>query len=196
MVLIPTGRSSATDHGRADYRIEPLRANQPARLPRLPVAALPAYEGEVRTVYRAKRRPALIISTGGPDVPQDLRAGSPRWQTAPTLLVAPYYGADRKGRRAGFPEALVSRIRRCEYPQFIWDRLPLAGETEASLLRLDHIQPLGRHHASYELTEHCLSAEAMLILDEWLHWLLEDDLPEESVLYDFRQGLLNLEVCK
>jgi hypothetical protein len=122
--------------------------------------------------------------------------GSPRWQTAPTLLVAPYYGIDRGARRAGFPEPLVTRIRRCEYPQFVWDRLPLAGETEASLLRLDHIQPLGRHHESYEWTEHCLSEEAMFIMDEWLHWLLEEDLPEESVLYDFREGLLNLEVCE
>ena len=90
----------------------------------------------------------------------------------------------------------VTRIRRCEYPQFVWDRLPLAGETEASLLRLDHIQPLGRHHESYEWTEHCLSEEAMFIMDEWLHWLLEEDLPEESVLSNFREGLLNLEVCE
>jgi hypothetical protein len=40
MVLIPTGRSTATDHSRADYRIEPLKATQPARLPRLPQSRL------------------------------------------------------------------------------------------------------------------------------------------------------------
>jgi hypothetical protein len=107
--------------------------------------------------------------------------------------VAPYYGIDRGAKRAGFPEALITRIRRCEYPQFFWEKLPLAGKPEASLLRLDHIQPLGRHHDSYEWKEYCLSDDAVLILDEWLHWLLEEDLPEESVLSDFREGLLSVE---
>jgi hypothetical protein len=191
LTLIPTGRTDPTDHHKANYTIEPLRIDKPSRTYKLPVAALPEFEGEVRTVYRAKKRPVLIISAGGPDIPKELTRGKPGWQTAPTILVAPYYGADKGGKRAGFREEFIERIRRCEYPHYIWDILPLPGNAGESILRLDHIQPIGRHYLSYEWTEHCLSNEAMIIVNEWLHWLLEYDLPTDSTLYYYRKELKN-----
>jgi len=191
MTLNPIGRTDPTDHSRANYTLEPLRVDKPSRTYILPVAALPDFEGEVRTVYRAKKRPVLIISPGGPDIPRELRHGKPRWQTAPTILVAPYYGADKGAKRSGFREEFIERIRRCEYPHYIWDILPLPGRVGESILRLDHIQPIGRHYEAYEWTQHCLSDEAMLILNEWLHWFLEDDLPTDSTLFDFREELIN-----
>ena len=120
-----------------------------------------------------------------------MRHGKPRWQTAPTILVAPYYGADREGKRSGFREEFVERIRRCEYPHYIWDILPLPGGAGESILRLDHIQPIGKHYESYEWTHYSLSEEAMLILNEWLYWLLEGELPEKSTLLEIREALLN-----
>ncbi len=192
MTLIPKGRTDPTDHSRADYTLAPLRIAQPSPTYKLPVAALPDYEGEIRTVYRAKKRPVLVISAGGPDIPRELRIGKPKWQTAPTILVAPYYGADEGDKRSGFSDEFVERVKRCEYPHYVWDILPLTNTVRESILRLDHIQPIGRHHDAYEWTDHCLSDEAMLIFDEWLHWLLEDELPEDSVLHGFREALLKL----
>jgi len=32
--------------------------------------------------------------------------------------------------------------------------------------------------------------EAVLILNEWLHWLLEDDLPADSILFYCREQLI------
>ena len=91
------------------------------------------------------------MSTGGTEVPKPLRIGAARYQTNPTLLAAPYYGADFGGSTGGWRPEFVARIRRCEYPQYLWDHLPVGGRDE-SILRLDHIQPVGKHGESYEVT--------------------------------------------
>lgn len=190
-VLIVKGRSEATEHRFADFEIQALQGNRLPAGSDLPVAGLPHYAGEARLVYRAKKRPALVISTGGTDVPKSLRTGSARYQTNTTMLVAPYYGADLGGKTGGWRPEFVERIRRCEYPQYMWDSLPLGGREE-SILRLDHIQPLGRHGESYELTEYVLGEEAMLLLDDYLDWLIQGEIPAGSVLRDVRTALLGL----
>ncbi len=191
MALVPVGRTQPTEHQTATIRLEPLRAGAPPRAPQLPVAALPQFAGEVRTVYRAKLRPVLVLSAGGPDIDQALRTGTARWQTAPTLLVAPFYGVDPGGTRGGWRPEMVERIRHCEYPQYFWDRLPLPGAAE-SILRFDHIQPIGRHHNAHQWTRYRLSDEALSVLDEWLVWLFRDLLVADGVLADVRAELLKL----
>lgn len=114
-----------------------------------------------------------MISIGGSEIPKEITIGSPKWQTLPAMLVAPFYGAVFDGRRAGFNEEFVRRIRRCEYPQYLYDKLPESGRTEESILRLDHIQPFPLFDQAFQWTPYCLSEEAMIILDEWLQWLIE-----------------------
>jgi hypothetical protein len=189
MVLIPIGRSDPTDHERMQYKLEPLKAVKYSKLPRLPVAALPLLEGEVLSAYKAKKRPLLVVSTGGPEIPKEITGGSPKWQTLPAMLVAPFYGAGFDGKRAGFNEEFVRRIRRCEYPQYLYDKLPHGGRTEESILRLDHLQPFPLFDQAYQWTSHCLNEEALMILDEWLHWLVEGILQEDSILGMYRDGL-------
>src|SRR6185295_5725375 len=133
MALVVEGRVEATDHSSAFYRVEPLRIGSPPRDPRLPVAALPLETGDIRIVQRAKRRPAIVLSEGGPEVAPALRVGEARWQTSATILVAPFYGVDRDGTRGGWNPGFVDRIRRCEYPQYMWDQLPLAGARQSVL---------------------------------------------------------------
>ncbi|MDI7269862.1 MAG: hypothetical protein QME96_17870 [Myxococcota bacterium] len=186
--LIPEGRDEPTDHTTARVRIAPLNVRRPASLPRLPVAALPQFPGERRVAYRGKIRPALVLSTGGSDVPSALRVGGAPWQTSPTVLVAPYYGVERTEKRAGWNPAFVDRIRRAEYPQYAWDVLPV-GDVRESILRLDHLQPVGRHQNAFEWTAHRLSDEALAIIDEWLGWLLRGDLPDDGVLAFLRREL-------
>lgn len=190
--LIAVGRSDPTDHTRADYRIAPLGTHQPKR-PGLPVAALPAFDNEVNVVYRAKKRPALVVCEGGGSIDKSLILGKPKWQTAPTILVAPYYGVNEGGTRAGFNPEFIKRVRRCEYPQFMWDSLPIGGGTTESLLRLSHIQPIGHHHDSIELTNYCLTEPALEILDEWLTWLIRGDFDKDSLLSEFKIEIEKLE---
>jgi len=187
-VLVATGRTEATRHDLADFRIEPLVANKPPSGARLPVAGLPHYEGEVSAVYRSKRRPALVISVGGSEIPKALRVGAARHQTTPTMLVAPYYGTGG-GKTARWNPAFVDRIRRCEYPQYMWDQLPL-GKKDPSILRLDQIQPIGRHGQAYDYTHFRLSEDALLMLDEWLDWIVKEVLEEDGLLWDLRRELL------
>jgi hypothetical protein len=187
-----TGRSEASVHDEAYVRIEPLRIGQIKPEMTLPVAAFPCYYGEVRTLYRSKKRPVLIVSEGGEEVPKELTRGKPKLHTAPTLLVAPYYGGDEEGARAGYRPEFLQRVRQCEFPQFVWDSLPLRGPKQ-SVLRLDHIQPIGRHHESIEWTEHCLSDDAMEIIDEWITWILNNKLPKNGLIIEARKTFLALQ---
>lgn len=116
------------------------------------------------------------------------------WQTAPTILVAPYYGATGGSKRGGFNPEFLDRVRRGEYPQCMWDSLPLGGSTAESILRLDHIQPIGRHYNSYELTDYRLSDTAVEILDEWVGWVLTGTLDPQGALYMIREELANLDI--
>ncbi len=192
MVLIIEDRTEATEHASANYRVEPLRTGSPPRDPRLPVAALPLESGDTRIVQRAKRRPVIVLSMGGPEVPSSLRVGEARWQTSATILVAPYYGVDRDGTRGGWKQGFVDRIRRCEYPQYMWDQLPL-GRTKESILRLDHTQALGRHQNAYELTPYRLGEEALSLLDEWFSWLVTGSIASDSAVQILREELLTFE---
>jgi len=100
--LIPIGRNEATEHNTAHVKITPLDIRSVIRYPKLPVAALPQYKKEVRVIYRAKKRPGLIVCSGGVKISKILTAGKAKWQTSRTVIVAPYYGADEGEKRSGF----------------------------------------------------------------------------------------------
>ena len=123
-------------------------------------------------------------------MPRALRTGAARYQTNATLIAAPYYGVDSGGETGGWRPDFVERIRRCEYPQYLWDSLPLGGRKE-SVLRLDHLQPVGRHGSTYELSDFELHEEAMKLMDDYLSWMLLGSLTEETILADIRSTLLS-----
>lgn len=182
--LFIQGRAAdPTNHKKALFELRPLRIDHtPTATADLPVAAVPSYSGEVLAVYRAKKRPAIVLSTGGTVVPGTLRAGSARWQSAPSLLVIPYYGAMPEGTRSGWPADFIRRIQLCEFPQYLLDWLPISRSGEPSVLRLDHIQPVGLHYNSYELTPWVLSDPALEVLDDWLLWLQTGLVPKDGIL--------------
>lgn len=191
--LTPIGRKNATEHDEAKFRISPLRIKDSRPKPRLPVAALPLWAGELWTVYRAKKRPCLVLGTDHPKVKDSIRKDMPKALTSPTILVAPYYGADKDGTRSGYNSALVERIRHAEYPQFFWDQLPIGGPKE-SILRFDHIQPVGLHYYAYEHAGYALSDDAMeLIIDDWISWVFHGGLPEGSFILDYQKDVNSTE---
>jgi hypothetical protein len=188
-VLVLEGRSEPTDHRHANFRIETMKGMVCKEPAVLPVAAFPHHDNEKLIVSRAKRRPALVLSTDGLDVPRTFRLGKSKHQTSPTVLVAPYFGAALSQQRAGFHPDFIMRIRACDYPQFIWDKLPLGGDTEESILRLNHTFPIGNDPAAYEITPWVLSEEALEVIDEWFNWLITGKLNNNGILYMIRDGL-------
>jgi hypothetical protein len=193
ITLIPKGRKDAKQHDKAVINITPLRINDHRPREALPVAALSLNDGELWTAYRAKKRPCLVIGTEQPDVDNALRRNMPKKLTSPTILVAPYYGADKDGKRAGYNPQLVERIKHAEYPQFLLDQLPIGGGPKESILRFDHIQPIGLHYYAYEHSGYCLSDEAVeLILNDWLKWLFYGGLSPDSFLLDFQKEIVSI----
>ena len=188
--VIPRVRTQATVHDKAELVIEPLRTNQIRSQADLPVAGMPIHPGEVRIVSRAKKRPVLIISEGGEPVAKSLILGKPKRQTALTILVAPFAGGDQDATRAGYSPEFLEHARCCEYPQFIYDKLPL-GRVNESVLRLDHLQPIGKHHDSIEITDYCLSEVAMDIVDEYVTWIITGMLPANGIINDVRKEFID-----
>lgn len=183
----PVGRSDPTEHKEARVRVSPLKVDQPLKQTELPVAAMPLHRNEVWAAYRAKARPCLVLGTMAPSVNAELVKGMPKYVTAPTVLVAPHYGADRDGTRAGYNEKFVERIRHCEYPQFVWSPLPLKGAPKESILRLDQLQPLGAHYHSHRITEFRLSDDALAVVDELFQWQVWGGVPSGGHVASFRE---------
>jgi len=186
------GRSEPTNHTKARYEISPLRINQPPKKDTLPVAGVPLQDNEKLTAYKSKKRPMLVLAEGF-EVPEEYRRGDhPKWQTSPTIIAAPYYGVKQNEKRKGFIPEFVDRVRAGEYPHYLWDELPM-DKGEESLLRLDHLQPIGKHHQSIEICDFRLCEDALIILDEYLNWFLKGNLDSKTLLADLRKVLMQSE---
>lgn len=187
-LLRTEGRVEPTEHRRANYRVVPLTQGALQLVPNvLPVAAFPEHPGEFRLLVRCKPRPALVIGFSASEVAATFSSRHAEWQTNPVLIAAPYYGIKR-GKRIGWNEKFVERIRRCQYPQYMWDWLPEEKATD-SILRLDHVQavPLQSHAckpAGYHLTP-----DASRLVREWFLWLLEGSVRRGGILELLREGL-------
>ena len=188
--LLPEGRGDeARQHQRANYRMEEFRVGDPpGSVSTLPVAGLPLRDGETFLVRRGKTRPAVVVSMPGTLVDPQFRRNAASWQHRPALLVAPYYGVQADGTRAGWNPEFVSRIQRAEYSQYVWDVLPAGGLREGShsggrnILRFDHLFPIGDDPANWILTDYRLRDDALDIVDEWLSWHVSGVLIEDGVL--------------
>lgn len=180
------GRVRSTQHKEAKVRFVPIDIKSAVNYSRLPVAPLPQYVGETSAVYRTKKRPALIIHAGCSEIPNHLRRNKPRSHTDPCILVAPFFTAESAGVRAGFTPAFIERVRRCEYPQFFWDILPISKSGADSIMRLDQVQPVGRNHSVAEVTNYRLDDLALKIMQQHVYWFLHNELPVDSILYEFK----------
>jgi hypothetical protein len=181
--LIPLGRGDdPKQHQEARYRLEEFRlADPPAKVSGLPVAGLPLRDDETFLVHRGKRRPALVIALSGVEVDAKFKRNSAAWQHSPAVLVAPYYGALATATRGGWNAEFVSRIQRGEYCQYAWDILPIGAGTEGSVLRFDHLFPIGADPANWDDTGYEMTTAAMAIVDEWILWHLTGTLTDGAL---------------
>lgn len=182
----PVGRKESDQHTEALVKVAPLAVGQPLKQTDLPVAAMTVNKGEIFAAYRAKTRPCLVLAGPGTTIDKELTRGKPNRNTAGTYLVAPYYGADPGGKRAGYNPKFVNLVQRCEYPQFVYDKLPLKGPSE-SILRLDQMQPIGAHSKALNTTGFSLHPDALRLIDEHVHWLIHGELPTDGSVLEYRQ---------
>ena len=192
--LVPEGRGNdARQHQRANYRIEEFRTGDPpSDVSALPVAGLPIRTGETHLVRRGKTRPVIVLAMPGIPVDDDFKRHGTSWQYKPALLAAPYYGVEADGTRGGWNPEFVARIQRAEYSQYVWDVLPIGGSSQGSILRLDHVFPIGADPANWILTNYRLRGDALTYLDEWLSWHTSGTLFEEGLLSYTRTELAKL----
>ena len=193
--LVPEGRGDeARQHQRANYRMEEFRIGDPPKnVSALPVAGLPLRDGETHLVRRGKIRPVVVVASPGDTIEPRFTRHSASWQHRRALLVAPYYGVQADGTRAGWNPEFVSRIQRAEYSQYVWDRLPEGGLPEGSILRLDHVFPIGDDPANWTPLGYWLRDDIRAILDEWLSWHISGVLVPDGVLEWARDELAKLE---
>ncbi|NQU63920.1 MAG: hypothetical protein HQ517_06515 [SAR324 cluster bacterium] len=183
---IKAKRVSPTDHSKLFYNLEPIIYSQKDTVSNIPNAALAVFPGEVLAVYRAKFRPAIVVSMGGPQIPSKLVKNKPSYQTSNTILVAPYYGRDEGKGSSGYGDKFVERIKACEYSNFMWEKLPIDGKKTESILRFSHIQPLGENYRIIDSTNYCLSKIGLEIFDEWVSWSVFDKFDRNSNIGEFR----------
>lgn len=181
-------RSEPTEHRVLKYTLKPLVPGAHKLAPTLPIAAFPDYPEEVKLVLRSKNRPVLVLSLNGHDVDPAFSRPRAAWQVAPSMLVAPYFGIEKKDGRAGWDPRFVERIRRCGFPQYMWDHLPISSST-SSILRLDHAQGLPMQPSAFKHTGFQLSEDALRLVREWYLWLLLGHVPKGGVLELIRELL-------
>jgi hypothetical protein len=153
------------------------------------VACLPHYPEVSWRLGAVKSRPVIVLAQTQVKVEQALRQGQPSYQHTDCFLVAPYFGADKNGHRAGFRPELIEKVRHCTYPHLLWDSLPIRSSTQNSILRLDQVQPIVDHHHYRIHTGFRLSEDAMDVLDEFLHWHLTGEVASDSIIRDLRKEL-------
>jgi hypothetical protein len=123
-ILTPTSRSTPTNHTIAQAEIKTINSFEDIKnQTKLPIAGLPIRDKEFYFVFRAKMRPALVLSEPNQKL-ENIPGDTSKYIKQRTLLVAPYYGTEQNGARAGWPPPLVQRIKNCVYPQFMWEILP------------------------------------------------------------------------
>ena len=178
------------DHSVAYYRLTALdKTNSAPEESNLPIAAIPHTPGERLMLHRGKRRPVLILAGPGTAVEEHLRENSSKQKFCPVYLVAPFYSADSGGVREGFKPAFVDRVKALCYTQFFWDHLPHKNG-HASILRLDHIQPVEPASCNLTALPWKLSEEAQEFMREALYLHLNGTPPEPNGIWDTARKLL------
>ncbi len=183
----PKGRTNPLAHQQADLIVKPLKVGELLQQVSLPVAGMPISNPfECWAAYRAKRRPCIVLAGPGDSIDKTLTRGMANHSTAPTLLVAPYYGITKSQKRSGFNSAFIERVRHIEYKQFLYDELP-HSKGEPSILRFDHVMPIGANTKSYRSLGYELGNEAMQIFREYLQWNIFGGVESDAFILQFKE---------
>jgi hypothetical protein len=168
--ILDVERNKAEEHDEFKFdlkNVDPDNDFKPSAKRTLPIKYLNLESTEELLIQKAKKRPAIIISSGldaYPEIAKLLKQRGKIHLQEDSLFLIPCYGVETQDDRRGFPSEMVTRIRCLLYRQFFYMpyHSPLTSE---SIARLDRIQVIvGRHRAAIEPTSLCLSDDVFYIL--------------------------------
>jgi hypothetical protein len=162
-------------------------AGQDAFRRSIPLAVPKLETNEEFLVIRAKRRPVLLVQPEIPLPEIENRGFRGRVQRRRCLVAQVFGLAETKTGRAQFSPSFVDRVRKMEFPQFMF--LPKnAGFLEVdSLLRLDELQSVFAPHL--EATQYSMGDEVVKILRGQIAFLIAGIGPNDYT--ELRELLLN-----
>lgn len=167
--ILDVERNKAEEHDDFKFvlkNVDPDKDFKPSAKRTLPIKYLNLESTEELLIQKAKKRPAIVISSGldiFPEITKLLRQKGKKHLQEDSLFLIPCYGVETQDDGRGFPAEMVTRIRCLLYRQFFYIpyHSPLTSE---SIARLDRIQIIvGRHRASIEPTDLCLSDDVFQI---------------------------------
>ena len=153
----------------------------------LPLAVPRLETNEEFLVIRAKRRPVVLLQPELPLPEVESRGYRGKVQRRRCLVAQVFGLADTRTGHEQFSRSFVDRLRKMEFPQFMF--LPnTAGLLEVdSFLRLDELQSVFTPHL--EPTQHALGEEVLKILRGQVAYLFAGVAPSEYT--ELRELLLN-----
>jgi hypothetical protein len=161
--ILTVERNKSEEHHEFKFdlrNVDPDNDFKPSKERTLPIKYLSLESTEELIIQKAKKRPAIIISSdldAFPEITKLLRQYGKKHLQEDSLFLIPCYSVETQDDRHGFPSAMVARIRCLLYRQFFYIpyHTPLKSE---SIARLDRIQVIvGKHRAAIEPTDICLS---------------------------------------
>ena len=112
-------------------------------------------------VQRAKKRPAIIISSGVdsyPEIQDLLRSKGKKHHQQDCCFLIPFYGILHEAYGTGFIPEMVARIQCLMYRQFFY--IPRSSQFSEGIARFDRIQVIiDRNPAAIETSEVCLAED-------------------------------------
>lgn len=161
--ILDVERNKAEEHDEIKFVLKNVDSDndfKPSAKRALPIKYLNLQSTEELLIQKAKKRPAIIISSGVdtfPEITKLLRQNGKKHLQEDSLFLIPCYSVETQDDRHGFPSEMVARIRCLLYRQFFYMPCQLPLKTD-SIARLDRIQVIvGRHRAAIEPTDLCLS---------------------------------------
>lgn len=174
--ILDVEREDAEEHDRVKFCLR--NANQKHDFKKsdrsLPIKYLNLKSNEELLVQCAKKRPAVIISSGldiYPDISKILRQQGRKHLQEDSLFFVPIYSIQNQQNLSGFPHEMVLRIRYCLYRQFYF--LPQGSGLGEGIVRFDRFQTvIGRNPASVNPTPICLDGEFLAFFIGMINYCL------------------------
>ncbi len=163
--ILDVERNTSTEHEEVKFELR--QANQSGDFKKrdrsLPIKYLNLRSNEGLQTQRAKKRPAIILSSEVDtfsDIAKLLKQKGKKHQQQDCMFVIPCYSVQQDEYGSGFTPEIVARIQCLMYRQFFY--LPKSAKFHELVARFDRIQVvIEKTPAAIEPSEICLSEELL-----------------------------------
>lgn len=162
--ILDVERNTPTEHEKVKFDIRNANFNDFRLKDRvLPIKYLNLRSHEELLIYKAKRRPGIILSSCTdtfPEIMPLLKQAGKRHLQEDSLFVIPLYSISRPNHQAGFPPQQVALIKCLKYRQFFY--IPKNRYLDEGIARFDRIQTvIGKHNLNIELMDMALTESTL-----------------------------------